>query len=423
MAIANVSQAIASQHEYLRPNLEELALLSGTLWKRINARTDIKAISNRPARIPFQPLTGGIFRTGNNLFDGGDMGQGSGPVETFGTLSCVSFLQASEYTALTEYSTDSDEKAIQNYVTLTQKQAAETFGGYMDAVIQGDGSNTLDSVVSTSATGLVVNNANFFQDNQLIDVWSALGGVFRGTAQIQSVDIANNTIWLVAAIPVGTIAGDLLLVTGSAGVANSGLFGLRYYHVSGNAGNYMGIQRSAFPGKFSTPNINFGANGGSLTPASVRALNAQIMLALGEDRADSADLIAHMNVDMAAAWENNSLTVQSIIMNEMRGDESADMLKKNQTSTIAGREIVRNVRAKPGIIDFIPLKHYFRLETKAVDYYEVGGQTVFPAYGASGGLQSTMLFYLCTMVQVGLGQPRLAAYMNNVNIPKFYFGH
>src|SRR6516162_2718092 len=121
MAIANVSQAIASQHEYLRPQLEELALLSGTLWKRIQARTDIKAVSNRPARIPFQPLTGGKFRTGANLFAGSDMGTGSGPTEAFGTLSCASFLQASEYTALTEYSTDSDEKAIQNYVTLTQK--------------------------------------------------------------------------------------------------------------------------------------------------------------------------------------------------------------------------------------------------------------------------------------------------------------
>ena len=73
MSVANVQQSIAAQHEYLRPNLEELALLSGTLWKRINSRTDIKPVSNRPSRIPFQPTTGGIFRTGGNLFDGADM--------------------------------------------------------------------------------------------------------------------------------------------------------------------------------------------------------------------------------------------------------------------------------------------------------------------------------------------------------------
>ena len=423
MAIANVSQAIASQHEYLRPQLEELALLSGTLWKRIQARTDIKAVSNRPARIPFQPLTGGKFRTGANLFDGSDMGTGSGPTEAFGTLSCASFLQASEYTALTEYSTDSDEKAIQNYVTLTQKQAAETFGGYMDALLQTDGSGTLDSVVSVSGNGLVVNNANFFQDNQDIDCWSALGGTLQGTVTVSSVDIANNTIWLTAPPPAAVAPGTLLLVSGSAGTANSGLFGLRYYHVAGNAGNYMGISRSAYPGKFSTPNINFGSSGGSLTPASVRALEAQIILALGEEAVDEGEIVAHMNVDMAAAWENNALTVQSIIYNQMAGDRSADMLKKRQANTIAGREVLRNVRAAPGIIDFVPLKHYFRIETRAVDYYEVGGQTIFPAYGASGGLASAMLFYLVTMVQVGLGQPRKAGYLNNVSIPHLYFNH
>lgn len=422
MSAATVSQAIAAQHEYLRPNMPELMLLSGVLWKRINARTDVKAVSNRPSRIPFNPLTGGVFRTGANLFDGGGLGVGSGPTEVPGYISCVSFLQASAYTALTEYSTDSSAKAIENYVTLIQKQASETFAGYMDAVIQGDGSNTLDSVVSTTTNGLVVNNANAFQDGQLVDVWSALGGTFRGTTQILSVDILNNTIWLTSTYPTGTIAGDLLLVNGSAGLANSGLLGLRYYNAAGNTGNYMGIQKSAFPGKFSTPNINFGAGGGTLTPASVRALEAQIILSLGEDKANAANLVAHMNVDMAAAWENNALTVQSIIYNEMKGDESADMLKKRQSTTMGGREIIRNPRAKPGIIDFLALKNWFRIETKAVDYYEVGGQTVFPQYGGDGGLVSAMLFYLVTMVQAGNEQPRLSGYINNVTIPKGYFG-
>jgi hypothetical protein len=426
MPVGSVSQNIASQIEHVRDTLEELVLLQGVLRKRINKATDITAISNRPARIPFNVLTGGIFRTGTNLFDGGDMGRGSAPTQTFGTLSAVSFLQASEYTALSEYATDSTEKAIENYVTLTNRQATETYAGYMDSLIcQSDGSNTLDTVVSTTTNGLVVNNADIFQDNQLVDVWSALGGTLRGTAQILSIDIANNTIWLTSAIPAGTIAGDLLLVTGSAGVANSGLFGIPYYHVAGNAGNYMGIPRASFPGKFSTPNVNPGtsaSNTGALTPASVRAMQAQIDLAMGIDASDD-EVVAHMNVDMAAAWENNALPVQSIIYNEMQGDSSADMLKKRQTTTIAGREILRNIRARVGRIDFLNFKHWFRLETKALDMYEVGGQTLFPTYGASGGLNSTMIFYLCSMEQYGLGQPRREAFMSNITIPKSYFGH
>ena len=418
MPIGNNSQAIAAQSEFLRPNLEMLALLSSVLWKRISTRTDVKAVSNRPSRIPFQPLTGGLFRAAQ--FDGQDLGLGSGPTEAPGYLSCVSFLQASQYTALAEWATDSDEKAIQNYVTLTQEQASKTFGGYMDSVLQGDGSNTLDTVVSTTTNGLVVNNANAFQDNQMVDLWSALGGAFAGTVQIDSVDIANNTIWLTGAVPAGVTTGYLILVNGSAGLANTGLAGLRAYQVSGNAGSYMGINRSAFAGKFSTPNINLG--GKTLTPAVIRALSSQQILALGDDNSGD-DNVAHCNVDMQAAWENNAILVQRVIQNEVRGDQSVDMLKAKAPTVIAGREVLVNVRAKPGLIDFLALKHWFRIETKATDYYESGGQTIFPAYGASGGLASSMLFYLVIMCQVGNGQPRKGAYLNNVAIPTNFFGH
>ncbi len=426
MPQGSVQQNIASQIEHMRSTLEELVLLQGVLWKRIQKNTDISAISNRPARIPFNVLTGGIVRTGVNLFDGSDLGRGSAPTQTFGTLSAVSIVQASEYTSLSEFSTDSDEKAIENYVTLTNRQATETFAGYMDSLLcQSDGSNTLDTVVSATGTAIVVNNADIFQDNQLIDVWTALSGTFRGTAQILSIDIANNTLWLTGPIPAGTTGGDLLLLAGSAGVANSGFFGIPYYHVAGNGGNFMGIPRSAFPGKFSTPTVTLGSGGattGALTPAAVRALQAQIDLAMGIDASDD-DVVAHMNVDMAAAWENNALPVQNIIYNEMKGDSSADMLKKRQTTTIAGREILRNIRARVGRIDFLNFKHWFRLETRSLDMHDVGGQTLFPIYGASGGLESSQIFYYELMCQFGLGQPRREAFTSSVTVPKFYFGH
>ncbi len=418
MPIGSVSQAIASQAEFLRGTLEELVLLQGVLWKRINKSTEVTAISNRPARIPFNVLTGGIFRTGTNLFDNAPLGRGSAPTQTFGTLSAVSFLQASEYSALAEYSTDSTQKAIENYVTLTNRQATETFAGYMDSLVcQSAGDNMLDTVVSTSgANGLVVNNADIFQDNQRLDVYDAQSGNFVQTIEILSVDIANNTIWLTGAYPVGTAAGYALYVQGSAGVANSGFFGIRYYYVGGNAGNFMGIPRSAFPGKFSTPNIAPRA----LTPAAVRAGQAQMDLAMGIDAADD-EVVAHMNVDMAAAWENNALTVQSI--NDPSTGQTKDMLAKRQVTTIAGREILRNVRALPGRIDFINFKHLFKLETKSLDMYEVGGQTIFPTYANDGGVNSTMIFYLTLMAQMGCGQPRRAFFMGpSIPLPPGYFG-
>jgi hypothetical protein len=213
--------------------------------------------------------------------------------------------------------------------------------------------------------------------------------------------------------------------SGSSAATNGGLFGIPYYHISGNTGNFMGIPRSSFPGKFSTPSVNPGTAltpTGPITPANVRAMLAQIDLAMGIDASDD-EVVLHCNVDVAAAWENNSLTMQSIILNQVKGDEMPDALKRRQTSTAAGREIVRNVRAIPGRLDALNLKHWFRMETKAIGPYECGGQTVFPTYGGSGGINSTMLSYVVAMFQIGLGQPRREAYMPSISIPKGYFGN
>lgn len=420
MPIGSVSQAIAAQSEYQRPGLAELVLLQAVLWKRINKSTEVNAVSNRPARVGFDVLTGARFRTGSNLFDNAPLGRGTAPTTTFGSLSAVSFLQASEYSALSEYSTDSTAKAVENYVTLTNRQATETFAGYMDSLMcQSAGDNMLDTVVSTTGSnGLVVNNANFFQDNQRLDQYDAQSGTFMQTVEVLSVDIANNTIWLTGAFPVGSAAGNALYVEGSAAVANSGFFGLPYYYVTGNAGNFMGVPRSAFPGKFSTPNVAPRA----LTPAAVRAAQSQMDLAMGDGTSDD-EVVMHMNVDMAAAWENNALTVQSIVRNQESGDQTADMLHKRQVSTMAGREILRNVRARPGVIHAINFKHMFKLETKALDMYEVGGQTIFPTYANDGGVNSTSIFYLVMMAQLGLDQPRKAFYIGpNIALPPGYFG-
>lgn len=419
MSAGTVSQTIASQFEYLDPEMEQLYLMSAPLWKRIKKDTKVKGVSNRPSRVAYEALSGGKFRTGN--LDGGPLGRGSGITEVFGEISCVTYIQASEYTALADYATDTNEKAIKDYVTLTQTRAAESVGMYMDAVFcYGDGGNTLDTVVSTTAGGIVVNNANKFVSNQDVDVWSALGGAFRGTITVQTNDVATNTIWITGAVPAGTTAGDVLLVSGSSGVQNTGLLGLQYYHAAGNTGNYQGIQKSAFPGFFSTPNINL--NNGALTPASVRAVAAQVILAIGIERAKSSNFFWHCGVEMQAAWENTALNVQHIVRNEVKGDYATDMLTKDAPIVMAGREMVINERATPGRIDGIAEKYWGRVETKALSFYEVGGQTVFPTYGQDGGVNSSIVFYYITMCQMNQNSPRDDAFMNGVAIPHFYFG-
>lgn len=421
MAVGNLASSLALQKEYVVPKVEKLALASSRLWKHMKLNTKIKPVSNRPTRIPLQPEFAGKFRVGQ--FDGQDQGRGSGPQTVPGTISCVGFTQASEWTAQAEYTTDSDTKAVEDYAALLQSQQIETMAGYMDALLNAvDGANTLDTAVSVSGNVITVNNPNAFQGNQDIDFWTNLadlGGTFLGTGTILGVDSTNVTITMTAAPPAGVTTGTRMLVAGSAAVTGSGLQGLRSYNIAGNTGTYMNVSKAAYPGKFNVPNFNAP---GSLTPSLVRAVESLIELAMGLDKADDADLTPHCNVDMMAAWENNSLLVQRVDQTQIRGDEQPDFLKKRRPRTIAGREVIVNERARPGYIDWLALAHWFQVQSKALSLYDVKGQVVFPTYGSSGGVATSMLMYLVILLQFASVQPRLNAYLSGVNIPKYYFG-
>jgi len=425
MGIASVDQSLALQQEWVRPEVEDLALSASVLWKRFKS-TQKKDVSGRLARVPTMPSRGGKPRVAN--LDGGDLGLGSGPTTIPGQVTTTTLIMAWSYTKEAEYATDSDEKAIEDFATLTRSIAPKAFADFMDTVIQGNGSNTLDTIVSTvvtgsNITGFVVNNANFFLDDQDLDIWSALGTASPvASITIESTDILNNTIWLANPIPtsLGITAGYLLLVSGSPGQANTGVFGLRYYQVGTNTGNWLGIQRSAWPGKYLVPTL---AVNGALTPQVVRAIFSLVELSKGEEVIEGEGMFGHCNVDVRDAWEQNALLVQRIDYNAAKGDTSEDMLKRKAATTIGGRELLVNPRALPGYLDILKEKNLFRIETVPTDFYDVAGQTLFPLYGQSGGIAASLVFYMIWQGQLAVVQSREGAFLSGITIPTGLFGH
>jgi hypothetical protein len=95
-----------------------------------------------------------------------------------------------------------------------------------------------------------------------------------------------------------------------------------------------------------------------------------------------------MNVDMAAAWENVGMVVTSVIQNQLKGRVAGHVeeIGTRRRSQGVRSSAVPASTPSPGRIDGLCLKHWFRVENQPIDYYEVGGQTLFPTYGASGGL-------------------------------------
>jgi hypothetical protein len=397
MAIADAAQALASEQEYVRPELENYVLSQSVLLKEIQ-KSKIKAVSDRPSRIPTMPSLGGKPRVGN--MNGVDMGIGSGPTQVPGQITPVCYIHAFSYTKQAEYATDTDEKAIENFATLTRTLAPERFADFLETVLQGDASNTIDTVTS--------------------NVWTAVNGAFVTTITVQDSDISLNQILLLNPVPTGTITvGMKLMVNGASGQANTGLNGLRYYQVATDTGNWLTVQRAAWSGKYIAQNIPVN---GALTPQIVRAIHSQIQLAMGKKKADADELVAHATVNEQNAWEMNALLVQHINMAEMKGSESEDMLKREASTTIAGRRWLINERAVPGYIDFLALKNASMVETKSIDFYDVGSQTLFGLIGQSGGQASGLVFYMVAELNLVWVQTRMNAFLNGIAIEHGLYG-
>jgi hypothetical protein len=443
MAALNEAAIEAVELETVREEVPDLMLTEDTFFSRIKKAGRVLPMSTstggsagstfdptgRPSlRIPMRIKAGSAHLQFNA--DGGDMGRGTGSQYAAQFLLPVSFSEACEITAQAQWSSDSGKKSRVNVKATEFTHTLEQFKSNLDADFQGDGSGTLDTVVTpNSAAGtintpsysnIVVNNANQFYDNQVVQVFPAVGGVSRGSFQISYVDGVTNTIYSQDALPPLTATNDLLIINGATGAAGTSIQGIRAYQVNGNGGTLNGLSRANFPGRLSTPQVNLG--GAFITEATGRFVTSKISLALGNESPALADLIWYMNVDQAAAVENLAVQVAITNQQEIKGDKSQDMLKKYTPSTFVGYDIVKSVHALPGRIDALCLKYWGMGELKASDLYDVNGQTVFPTIGASGGLNASTIFYFVWSGNIFNSNVRAGAVIANAAIPTGIFG-
>lgn len=445
MGALNEPSVQAVELETVREDVPDLMLTEDTFYARLKKAGRVLPMSTatggssgstfdpsgRPSlRIPMR-IKAGSAHTQFNA-DGGDMGRGSGSQYASQFLSPVSFSEACEITAQAQWSTDSGKKSRINVKATEFTHTLEQFKSNLDADLQGDGSGTLGTVTSASSgsgaagpsfSNLVVDNANQFYDNQIVQVFPSVGGATRGAFQISFVDGVTNTLWSADALPsVGgaTTAGDLLVVNGAAGTAGTSIMGIRAYQVNGNTGTLNGLPRASYPGRLSTPTVDL--VGAAITEATGRFITSKIALALGNESPALADLIWYMNVDQAAALENLAVQVAITNQQEIRGRNSQDMLKRFTPSTFVDYDIVKSVHAKPGRVDALCLKYWGLGELKAADLYDVNGQTVFPTIGPSGGINASTIFYFVTSLNVYNSNVRAGAYIQNAQIPTGIFG-
>ena len=418
-ANANV---IALQLEKVRDKVPLLYERDDILLTLIQQRGDVEKVSSRNMRLPLQVNPGG--KAGSYNADGGDLGRGSGTAYDVAQVSPIFFRFAIEITKLVEYATTGRERAIENAAKREVANGMKQFRAFLDKLIQTAGNGvlgTINSIASTTFTMAVPSGAALVYPGQTIQIYDTTLTTNRNvaasvTTTVLSADPITAQTITVDNVPAGTVATDVIVHDGLTGAQPVSLFGIKYHQNNATTGTWLNLNRATYPVQLATPRVN--AGNAALTPSNVRLAINKVRKSLGINHI--AKLIAYMAVEQEHAWENLGITVSQIIKEGGSSDGNDLDLLFSGRKTMSGIPIKSSVNADQTRVDFLDLAHWGRAVLKDIDFYEVNGNTVFPIYGASGGLAASYIFYFDTAFQVWDDSPRTGAFIDTLARPQGY---
>jgi len=412
------AQTIALQLEKVRDKVPLLYERDDVLLTMIQQRGDVEKVSSRNMRLPLQLVPGG--KAGSYNADGGDLGRGSGTTYDVAQVTPIFFRFAVEISKLVEYASNAREKAIENAVKREVANGMKQFRSFLDKVIQTGGNGVLGTISSVSGetiTMAVPNGAALVYLNQTIQVYDTTLTTNRGSCNVLAADPVNAQTITVDALPAGTIATDVIVHDGLSGAQPVSLYGIKYHQNNATTGTWLNLNRATYANQLQTPRVNAGNS--ALVPGYVRLAINKVRKSLGI--AQLGKLIAYTSVEQEHAWENLGITVSQVIKESGRDGSANDLdLLFSGRKTMSGVPIKSSINADQTRIDFLDLSHWGRAVMKDIDFFEIGGQTVFPIYGASGGISAAFIFYFDTGFQVWDDSPRTGAYIDTLARPAGY---
>ena len=417
MAQMQNAQTIALQLEKVRDKVPLLYERDDVLLTMIQQRGDVEKVSSRNMRLPLQLVPGG--KAGSYNADGGDLGRGTGTTYDVAQVSPIFFRFAVEISKLVDYASNAREKAIENAVKREVANGMKQFRSFLDKLIQTGGNGvlgTVSSVASNMLTMAVPSGAALVYVGQTIQVYDTTLTTNRGTCNVVAADPISAQTITVDALPAGTVANDVIVHDGFSGAQPVSLYGLKYHQNNATTGTWLNLNRATYAQQLATPRVN--AASSALVPGYVRLAINKVRKALGIGQLGK--LIAYTSVEQEHAWENLGITVSQVIK-EGAGSRANDLdLLFSGRKTMSGVPIKSSINADQTRVDFLDLSHWGRAVMKEIDFFEIGSQTVFPIYGASGGVSAAFIFYFDTGFQVWNDSPRSGAYIDSLARPIGY---
>ncbi len=423
MAQQQNAQTIALQLEKVRDKVPLLYERDDVLLTMIQQRGDIEKVSSRNMRLPLQVNPGG--KAGSYNADGGDLGRGSGTSYDVAQVSPIFFRFAIEISKLVEYASNARKKAIENATKREVTNGMKQFRAFLDKLIQTGGNGVLGTIASVGGstfTMTVPTGAALVYVGQTIQIYDPTLTTNRNTAAsvvttVLAADPVNAQTITVDNVPTGTSANDVIVHDGLTGSQPVSLFGLKYHQNSATTGTWLNLNRATYPQQLATPRVNGGNS--ALVPGYVRLAINKVRKALGI--AQLGKLIAYTSVEQEHAWENLGITISQIIKEGGSGGRAGDLdLLFSGRKTMSGIPVKSSINADQTRVDFLDLSHWGRAVMKDIDYFEIGGQTVFPIYGTSGGIAAAFIFYFDLGMQVWNDSPRSGSYVDGLARPSGY---
>ncbi len=387
----------------------------------------------RPSfRVPMRIQGGAAITQGTGNAD--SLFRGSGSQWAGFALSPVFFYAPCEVAFLARIATEGRKRGLFN---VQAQELMNTFNSAMqglEALVQGDGSGALDTIPSTATvnngTGSAgpafssivgLNNAFQFTDQQVIQVWSAVGGINRGSFTVSYVDPVTQTIYSADALPVGTATGDVLMVQGAPGTAGGSILGLKYWQSNSNTGILGGLNKANYPSRLQTPIINL--NNAPISTSTPWRANILLGRALGPDNESIKNVMWYCGPDQAFQVGNLYLSVLTArIDSEGKNAEKApDMTNKMWPATWGMHELVVGYNATAGRMDLFTMDTWYMGEMLPLELYDFGGGiTVAPVPDigtANGTYLTSSMFVYTTAFQLANSNVRAGVIISNAAQP------
>ncbi|HXI43460.1 MAG TPA: hypothetical protein VNH83_25995 [Bryobacteraceae bacterium] len=407
------------QKEEYRKIVPNLMNEGDMVYQLIMTRGDVVKSSTRAVNGPLRVSPPAAYRA--NGFDGQGLGRGTSSIYDRFQITPLGRLLAVETTALQEFATDSDQKAVKKAFEAESAYGIEEFRNAIDRELLTAGNGVEGTVSSVAGNTITLTSTPFgarlLRKTAPYQIYNAALTVNRGSFNVVDVNarLGQTQTILVDAVPAGTIATDVVVIAGLSGANPVGLYGIPYFATNSSVGTVMGISRG---NNYMQANI-FNAGNQALALGHFRQLWGAVKQAVGVETAKKQKALRWlMHEAQFAAYAEIEQAITRIMKQKGAGRENIDLITDDEDGQILGIPVKCHIYQDITRVDLLNLDTWGRAEWKAVDYYTLkDGTWLFSAYAPDGAPESSSLFYFACGIQFFVDNPLAIGAITSLAVP------